>query len=40
MTLKLDMSKAYDCMEWPFLECIMRKMGFDERWITLMMLCV
>ena len=40
MALKLDMSKAYNCMKWPFLECIMRKMEFDERWITLMMLCV
>ncbi|OMO62153.1 reverse transcriptase [Corchorus capsularis] len=40
MALKLDLSKAYDQVEWPFLEGIMRKMGFTERWISLVMICV
>jgi hypothetical protein len=38
--VKLDMHKAYDRVEWIFLENIMRKLGFDENWINLMMACV
>jgi len=40
MALKLDMSKAYDCLEWIFLEATMRKLGFASRWIHLLMSCV
>ncbi|XP_019172072.1 PREDICTED: uncharacterized protein LOC109167505 [Ipomoea nil] len=39
--LKLDMSKAYDRMEWTFLERMLTVMGFTEKWIKLIiMLCV
>ncbi|KAH9779368.1 reverse transcriptase domain-containing protein [Citrus sinensis] len=38
--LKIDMAKAYDRIEWPFLSAIMLKMGFDHDFIKLIMLCV
>ena len=38
--VKLDMHKAYDRVEWIFLRNMMRKLGFHENWIDLMMACV
>ncbi|KAM2614937.1 hypothetical protein TB2_029501 [Malus domestica] len=38
--IKLDMNKAYDLVEWDFLEEVMIKMGFDRRWVNLIMKCV
>ena len=40
MAIKFDMRKAYDWVEWVHLENVMRKMGFNERWIKLIMACV
>jgi hypothetical protein len=40
MSIKLDMSKAYDRVEWDFLEAVISKLGFSDRWIRLIMECV
>lgn len=40
MAIKLDISKAYDRLEWGFLCNIMTMMGFNDKWISLMMNCI
>ena len=40
MALKLDMSKAYNRVEWRCLERIMPKLGFTEKWVALIMQCL
>ncbi|XP_010472251.1 PREDICTED: uncharacterized protein LOC104751896 [Camelina sativa] len=40
IAIKTDMSKAYDRVEWDFLEHLFVKMGFNSTWIQWIMSCV
>lgn len=40
MVIKTDMSKAYDKVEWSFLEVLLEKLGIDHVWIRWIMTCV
>jgi hypothetical protein len=37
---KLDLMKAYDRVDWNYLEQALTKFGFAEKWITWIMTCV
>jgi hypothetical protein len=40
MGIKLDMSKAYDRVEWDFLEAVMHRLRFEAKWVNLVMKCI
>ena len=40
LALKLNVSKAYDRLEWGFLEGMMTELGFLEVWVDKVMSCV
>jgi hypothetical protein len=40
LALKIDISKAYDKVDWGFLRGMLERLGFSNKWINWMMLCV
>lgn len=40
IALKLDMAKAYDRVQWPFLLSVLRHMGFPEAWVDMIKKCI
>lgn len=40
VAVKLDMSKVYDRVEYGYMEKLMEKMGFNDKWVGLMMTCI
>ncbi|XP_016206345.1 uncharacterized protein LOC107646692 [Arachis ipaensis] len=40
LAIKLDMNKAYDRLEWSFLQRVMEEFGFSSEWVRLVMSCV
>ena len=39
-TLKIDMSKAYDRVDWTFLKAMLMSMNFSSNWVKWIMECV
>lgn len=39
-SLKIDISKVFDKVEWEYLFALLLKMGFDTKWISWIRLCI
>jgi hypothetical protein len=37
---KLDLTQAYDCVDWGFLEGVLKRLGFHSNWVQWVMACV
>ena len=40
MAFKINISKAYDRVDWGYLKAILLQLGFSSNWVGLLMLCV
>lgn len=40
LQIKVDMAKAYDRVEWDYLEAMLLKLDFGQKWTRLVMQCV
>lgn len=40
LAVKLDLEKAYDLLNWNYIECCLKRFGFHEKWIGLVMHCI
>lgn len=38
--IKIDLQKAYDYVEWPFIQCLLHLLGFPSRFVDWIMSCV